>query len=355
MPAPAPATLLEATAWADQSAPVASAPAAPDPAPVAITPLQGLEAQPLNTLEGAVDWQRWTHTAAVTVVSTTDLADLTVGDAIAAHQLPKTLTSDTCPAAHRHSPGDKALQWATTDSSPAESSPTDSSPTEARSESTPFVVRVRGVAIGQVGSAAVAEQVATELRSAMPTLTQRPQDLAPTLAGDQGIGQLQGQTVFSLPPEALAGETSMALTTAQWVNNLRLALGADPLSPSQVQRVAYGLDRTATRFQGTASWYGPYFHGRQTATGEIFDQDALTAAHKTLPFDTYLEVRNLLNGKTVVVRINDRGPYVGERSLDLSYAAARCLGSVQVGIIPYEATILTPGDSQPWENAALPL
>ncbi len=55
-------------------------------------------------------------------------------------------------------------------------------------------------------------------------------------------------------------------------------------------------------------------------------------------------MRNLLNGKTVVVRINDRGPYVGDRSLDLSYAAARCLGSVQVGVIPYETTILTPGD-----------
>lgn len=346
LPAPAPATLLEATAWADRIAPVAPAPVAPASAPVAITPLQGLEAQPLHTLDGAVDWQRWTHTAAVTVVPTTDLADLTVGEAIAAHQRPKTLTSDTCPAAHGHSPGDK--------SPPAE--PTaDSSTTEASPEAPHFVVRVRGVAIGQVGSAAVAEQVATDLRSAMPTLAQRPQDLAPTLAEDQGIGQLQGQVVFSLPPEALAAESSMALTTAQWVNNLRLALGADPLSPSQVQRVAYGLDRTATRFQGTASWYGPYFHGRQTATGEIFDQDALTAAHKTLPFDTYLEVRNLLNGKTVVVRINDRGPYVGERSLDLSYAAARCLGSVQVGIIPYEATILAPGDAQPWENTALPL
>ncbi|NJL45435.1 MAG: septal ring lytic transglycosylase RlpA family protein, partial [Leptolyngbyaceae cyanobacterium SM2_3_12] len=98
--------------------------------------------------------------------------------------------------------------------------------------------------------------------------------------------------------------------------------------------VAYGLGETPQTFRGTASWYGPYFHGRQTATGERFNQHALTAAHKSLPFGTYLKVRNVLNDKTVVVRVNDRGPYVGERSLDLSYAAAQCLGSEYVGVIP---------------------
>ncbi|NJN01653.1 MAG: septal ring lytic transglycosylase RlpA family protein [Leptolyngbyaceae cyanobacterium RM1_1_2] len=96
------------------------------------------------------------------------------------------------------------------------------------------------------------------------------------------------------------------------------------------------------RFYGTASWYGPYFHGRRTATGEIFNQNALTAAHKTLPFGTQLKITNRLNDRSVVVRINDRGPYIGQRSIDLSRAAARCLGSEGTGVIPYEAVILHP-------------
>lgn len=77
-----------------------------------------------------------------------------------------------------------------------------------------------------------------------------------------------------------------------------------------------------------------------TANGETYNQHDLTVAHKSLPFGTYLQVRNLHNDKTVVVRVNDRGPYVGDRSLDLSNAAAQCLGSDKVGVIPYEAVIL---------------
>nr|WP_322743576.1 septal ring lytic transglycosylase RlpA family protein [Romeria gracilis] len=100
------------------------------------------------------------------------------------------------------------------------------------------------------------------------------------------------------------------------------------------------LKASTNRLEGTASWYGPYFHGRLTATGEIFDQNELTVAHKTLPFGTLLKVRNLLNDRMVIVRVNDRGPYVGDRSLDLSRAAAECLDSTQVGLIPYEAVLL---------------
>jgi rare lipoprotein A len=76
---------------------------------------------------------------------------------------------------------------------------------------------------------------------------------------------------------------------------------------------------------GVASWYGKAFHGRTTANGENFDMFELTAAHRKLPLGTYVKVTNLRNGKWVVVRVNDRGPYVGERILDLSYAAARML------------------------------
>lgn len=76
---------------------------------------------------------------------------------------------------------------------------------------------------------------------------------------------------------------------------------------------------------GVASWYGPKFHGKPTATGEIFDKDALTAAHKTLPLNSLLCVTNLSNGKQLVVRLNDRGPFVGNRIIDLSQGAALAL------------------------------
>ena len=84
--------------------------------------------------------------------------------------------------------------------------------------------------------------------------------------------------------------------------------------------------------RGQASWYGPGFHGKKTASGETFDQGKLTAAHKTLPLGTKAKVTNLQNGNTVEVEINDRGPYVGRRVIDLSHAAADALGFVESGL-----------------------
>lgn len=83
-----------------------------------------------------------------------------------------------------------------------------------------------------------------------------------------------------------------------------------------------------------ASWYGSNFHGRRTASGEIFDQERMTAAHKTLPFGTRLRVTNLRNGRSVLVTVTDRGPYVRNRQLDVSLAAARRLGFVGPGTAP---------------------
>jgi rare lipoprotein A len=83
--------------------------------------------------------------------------------------------------------------------------------------------------------------------------------------------------------------------------------------------------------QGRASWYGLAHHGRKTASGEKFDMNAMTAAHPTLPFGTRVLVRNPSNGRSVIVRINDRGPYTGGRIIDLSFAAARALGIVGFG------------------------
>lgn len=84
--------------------------------------------------------------------------------------------------------------------------------------------------------------------------------------------------------------------------------------------------------EGIASWYGPDFQGKLTANGEIYDMDDLTAAHRTLPFNTVVRVTNLSNGRSVIVRINDRGPYVGDRVIDLSRRAAREIDMLDAGI-----------------------
>lgn len=89
--------------------------------------------------------------------------------------------------------------------------------------------------------------------------------------------------------------------------------------------------RSPTTTVGVASWYGPGFHGRRTATGERYDQHRLTAAHRTWPLGTAVRVTHLESGRSVVVRINDRGPFVDDREIDLSYGAARQLGMVQQG------------------------
>ena len=84
--------------------------------------------------------------------------------------------------------------------------------------------------------------------------------------------------------------------------------------------------------RGVASWYGPKFHGRLTANGEVFDMNRLTAAHPTLPLPSLVRVTNLDNGRQVVVRVNDRGPFASDRVLDLSRAAAERLGSREAGL-----------------------
>lgn len=92
--------------------------------------------------------------------------------------------------------------------------------------------------------------------------------------------------------------------------------------------------------KGPASWYGPGFHGRKTASGEIYDMYAMTAAHKRLPLGTKVKVTNLDNGKSVVVRINDRGPFHGNRILDLSKAAAGKIGAIEKGVAPVSIVVM---------------
>jgi rare lipoprotein A len=91
---------------------------------------------------------------------------------------------------------------------------------------------------------------------------------------------------------------------------------------------------------GTASWYGPGFHGRTTANGERYDQNAMTCAHKTLRFGTRVKVTNLNNGKSAICRVNDRGPYAGGRVIDVSRGMAERLDMIRSGVVPVRLQIL---------------
>lgn len=103
--------------------------------------------------------------------------------------------------------------------------------------------------------------------------------------------------------------------------------------PSVIDKLNDVASNTVRRFSqtGVASWYGRQFHGRKTANGETFDMNALTAAHRSLPLNCYIRVTNKNNGKSVVVKVNDRGPFHGNRVVDLSYGAAKSLGITNTG------------------------
>ena len=107
----------------------------------------------------------------------------------------------------------------------------------------------------------------------------------------------------------------------------------------------------ATVQEGVVSWYGAQFHNRKTASGERFDKGALTMAHPNLPFGTVARVTNLRNGRSVVVRVNDRGPFVGKRIADLSQAAADELGMLRKGLAKVRIEVLGDDDDEPVATA----
>jgi rare lipoprotein A len=118
-----------------------------------------------------------------------------------------------------------------------------------------------------------------------------------------------------------------------------------PPLPSAFPRPELLAGEVPREFQrGTASWYGPRFNGRRTASGERFDMTAFTAAHRTLPFGTMVRVHSLVNGRDVDVRITDRGPYAGNRIIDLSRAAAEELGMLGLG---FKEVVLMVPESTP--------
>jgi rare lipoprotein A len=111
-----------------------------------------------------------------------------------------------------------------------------------------------------------------------------------------------------------------------------------------IEGVTYRVMDTSDDYheEGIASWYGGYFHGRRTSSGDVYDMYLMTAAHKSLPLPTYVRVTNLDNGRSVVLRVNDRGPFVDDRIIDLSFAAATKLGMADQGTAEVEVVALDP-------------
>ena len=123
--------------------------------------------------------------------------------------------------------------------------------------------------------------------------------------------------------------------------------GAQANTADDVAALASAVERGVSLVhEGVISWYGAQFHGRPTASGELFDSNAFTMAHPTLPFGTQVKVTNLRNGRSVVVRVNDRGPHVGQRIADLSKAAAAQLGFLQRGLVRARIEVLGEADPQ---------
>jgi peptidoglycan lytic transglycosylase len=118
-------------------------------------------------------------------------------------------------------------------------------------------------------------------------------------------------------------------------------------------RVYYPLNNSSGFVQnGIASWYGRDFHGKLTSNGEVYNMNSLTAAHKTLPFNSIVLVTHRKSGKSVTVRINDRGPFVGDRIIDLSFGAANKLGMVETGTAPVDLRVIRGARSSAPSNAA---
>ncbi|MGI0484396.1 septal ring lytic transglycosylase RlpA family protein [Pantanalinema rosaneae CENA516] len=222
-----------------------------------------------------------------------------------------------------------------------------------------FQIRFHDRVIAAAPEQWLAEQLVQELRQILDRVNLAADQVEPTTVEGMPAAELEihqpadNRLLFTVDQEfAKAWGCDPELLAMDWVNNLRRAVNQPPLPFAVAQEKLYGLQNSNKKMTGIASWYGDDFHGLQTATGEIYDQHAFTAAHRSLPFDTYLKVKNLHNGRSVIVRINDRGPYIGNRTLDLSLAAARSLGSETIGLVPIEAIVMQSPPSSSTERLA---
>lgn len=145
------------------------------------------------------------------------------------------------------------------------------------------------------------------------------------------------------------GSTRPGRYALPWLAVISVPLAA-ACATSPFSKATTGAGRPALVEEGLASWYGLPYHGRPTASGTAFDMADLTAAHRSLPFGTSVRVTSLASGRSVVVTINDRGPFVEGRIIDLSHRAAQVLDAVAPGVIPVRLEVLALGDGMPAES-----
>ncbi len=196
-----------------------------------------------------------------------------------------------------------------------------------------------------------AKTFAKRLNELSQDQTFKAENLTVSLNSDKSHSiKLNSQELLKLDQEVMLPDTTgnQGVDALQATNRLRRLMGdAPPLTainkPNKTPTNESGLasvQPVTSRRKGMASWYGPGFHGRLTANGERYNQNGLTAAHKTLPFGTQVRVTNLNNGRSVIVRINDRGPYIHGRVIDLSKGAANVIGLISSGVAPVQLEIL---------------
>jgi rare lipoprotein A len=150
------------------------------------------------------------------------------------------------------------------------------------------------------------------------------------------IGCAGRRPVANRPPPP----SQPSATPESTANSAKKSTEVSPRPPAKHSKTPSEPAPAGYTEQGNASWYGNPFHGRHSSNGEIYDMYKLTAAHRTLPFETVVRVTNLNNGKTTTVRITDRGPFVDNRIVDLSLAAAREIESVGPGVVPVRLEVL---------------
>jgi rare lipoprotein A len=221
----------------------------------------------------------------------------------------------------------------------------------------------------------IAEEKAEDLADKLKDLMQEDKfdanKLLPAKEGDMAVLKLDGSTVLKFDVSETVDNNKQNAGSAleqslKMVNVIRVAMGASVIPPSflktgEIPVAAPGANATAaipavgkkldvlqfakaigSKFSGSASWYGGKFHGRKTSDGSRFDQDGLTAAHRSLPFGTKLLVMNRKTGDSCVVQVNDRGPFVGDRVIDLSKGAAKRLNMLGSGVAVVDCLVLGP-------------
>lgn len=195
------------------------------------------------------------------------------------------------------------------------------------------LVQTQPLVAGTTESVNLANRVLDRDGQASSALFKNAPASAANSAGSTQAAKTAGTTPLALSITETAGSRTKVETVPARIE-VAVASKDDDEDDSIINRLSSVASQAVRKFSqtGLASWYGRQFHGRKTANGDQFDMYAMTAAHRSLPLNCYIRVTNQDNGKSVVVKVNDRGPFHGNRVLDLSYAAASQLGITQKGV-----------------------